>query len=170
MNGTKRPRGHKLGVAPLLSIVLAAAWLLLNGTVTTGHLLLACVLAVWLPRLTDRLREDQPRIGAAGTMARLAGVVVWDIIVSNLQVARLVLGRLDRIESRFIRMRVELDEPRAVALLAGIVTMTPGTLSVDVSPDRRELIIHALHAPDPDAIVGAIRTRYEHPLREIFRC
>jgi multicomponent K+:H+ antiporter subunit E len=63
-----------------------------------------------------------------------------------------------------------LDDPGAVALLAGIITLTPGTLTVDISPDRRTLVIHCLHAPDPQAVIDSIRERYERPLAEIFSC
>lgn len=156
--------------APLESAAIAATWLVLNGTLALGHVLLALALALAIPLATRRLHASRPKLGAPVVAVRLLLVVVWDIVLSNIQVARLILGPRAAITSRFIRYRVDLADPHAVALLAAIITMTPGTLSADISADRREILIHSLHAPDPQAIVDAIRRRYEAPLREIFRC
>jgi multicomponent K+:H+ antiporter subunit E len=86
-------------------------------------------------------------------------------------VARRVLGPVDRIQPRFVWVPLSLTEPHAIATLAGIITMTPGTLSSEVTDDRRHLLVHALHCPDDEAaaaLVADILHRYEAPLKEIF--
>jgi multicomponent K+:H+ antiporter subunit E len=156
--------------SPLLSAAILVFWLLLNNTLDPGHIVLALLLAWLLPLLTARLGGRRLRLGAPLVALRLAVVVAFDVVMSNIEVARLILGRKSRIRSCFVHLPCILDDPEAVAALAGIITMTPGTLSVEISADRRIITIHSLHAPDPDAIVASIKARYERPLAEIFQC
>jgi multicomponent K+:H+ antiporter subunit E len=79
-----------------------------------------------------------------------------------------VLGPPGRLRPAFIEVPLDIDQPLAIALLGSIVTMTPGTVSSEVSEDRRRLLVHVLDAPDPDAVVRQIKSRYERRLKEIF--
>ena len=162
---------RRLLPAPLLSLALFIAWLMLAGSLSPGNLLLAAALAVVLPMLCLPYRPGNPRPRMGATALRLAAVVLRDIIVSNVDVARRVLGPVDRIQPRFVWVPLSLTEPHAIATLAGIITMTPGTLSSEVTDDRRHLLVHALHCPDDEAaaaLVADILQRYEAPLKEIF--
>jgi multicomponent K+:H+ antiporter subunit E len=153
--------------APLLSVVLFAAWLLLNG-VSAGHAVLGAVLAVTIPWFTERFRPDRFRLRAWSTLVALAGVVLWDIVVSNLQVARLIIGPERRMQPRFVWLPLDIRDPHGIASLAGIITMTPGTLSADLTDDRRYLLVHALNVVDEAELIASIKSRYEAPLRRIF--
>jgi multicomponent K+:H+ antiporter subunit E len=153
--------------SPLMALVLFAAWLLLNDR-SAGQAVLAAVLAVAIPLVTARFQPDHPRIRHWPTVFRLALVVLWDIVVSNLQVAWLIIGPERRIAPRFVWLPLELRDPHAIASLAGIITMTPGTLSADLTDDRRHLLIHALNASDEAAVIAGIKQRYEAPLLRIF--
>jgi multicomponent K+:H+ antiporter subunit E len=153
--------------APLLSATLFVAWLLLNG-VSAGHAVLGAVLALAIPLVTERFRPDRPRIRNWAAVVRLAFVVLWDIVVSNVQVALLILGPERRIRPAFVWLPLDVRDPHAIASLAGIITMTPGTLSADLTDDRRHLLVHALNAGDEEALVAGIKERYEAPLMRIF--
>jgi len=168
----KRPPAvtRRLLASPPLSLSIAVFWLVLDGSYAPAQLLLAALLALALPCILRQFRDESAGPHRPLVALRLLGTVLADIVAGNLQVAALVLGPRSRIESRFIRIGLDLADPHAAALLATIVTMTPGTLSVELSPDRSELVVHCLHAPDPAGIAAAIRTRYEQPLKEIFRC
>jgi multicomponent K+:H+ antiporter subunit E len=97
-------------------------------------------------------------------------VVLKDIVVSNLQVAYLVLFRRgDTLRSRYISVPLELGSAEAVTVLAATITLTPGTLSADFSADGRALLVHCLDVGDPEQAVAAIKQRYERRLMEIFR-
>jgi len=162
---------RRLLPAPLISALLFVAWLMLNQSVSPGNLLLAALFALVLPAFTERLRPERPRLRAWGTIVRLGLVVLRDIVVSNVDVARRVLGREAAIRSRFVWVPLALRDPHGIVALAGIITMTPGTLSSEVSEDRRFLLVHALHCPDEAAeaaLVADIKARYEAPLMEIF--
>jgi multicomponent K+:H+ antiporter subunit E len=157
--------------APRLSLALFVAWPMLNESLSAGHLLLAAVLALAVPHLTERLRPEAPHVGRWRSVVGLVGTVLVDIVKSNITVARLILGPQTRIQPRFIWVPLRLRDPHALVALAGIVTMTPGTLSADFSDDRRHLLIHALDVDDDaaqQAIISDIRTRYEAPLMRIF--
>lgn len=155
----------------MLSLALGLSWLMLNGSLSVGHLLLALAVALTVPWFTERLWPARPRVKSWSAAGRLAGVVLYDILKSNVDVARRVLGPADAIVPRFLWVPLDLREPHAVVLLAGIITTTPGTVSAEITADRRWLLVHALHCPDDEAqaaIVQDIKTRYEAPLQEIF--
>lgn len=160
--------------SPLLSAVLFVAWPMLNGSASVGHLLIGAVLALTLPPLTARWRPGRPgrpRLAAWRTATRLAGTVLVDIVRSNIVVARLILGDEARIQPRFLWLPLTIRDPHGIVALAGIITMTPGTLSADLSEDRRHLLIHAFDVDDDDAaaaVIADIRSRYEAPLIRIF--
>lgn len=158
----------KLVPAPLLSLVLFVSWLLLNNTVDPAHLLLAAVLAVAIPWFTDPLRPDKPRLRRWRVAAKLALVVLWDIVLANIEIARRILGPESAIHSRFVWVPLSIRDAHGVVMLAGIITMTPGTLSSDLSEDRRWLLVHAFNVEDEAELVATIKRRYEAPLREIF--
>lgn len=162
---------RRLLPSPLTSLVLFVAWPVLNGSASAGQLLLGAVLALGIPWLLAPLRPSRSRLRAWPTLIRLVGVVLWDVVRSNVDVARRVLGRDAAIQPRFVWVPVGLQDPLAIVLLAGIVTTTPGTISAELSDDRRWLLVHALHAPDEAAaaaIVAEIQARYEAPLAEVF--
>jgi len=154
--------------APLLSATLFVVWLLLNNTLDPAHIALAALLAVVVPRFTEKLRPERPRIRKPLVIVRLGLVVLWDIVLSNIEVARRILGPESAIKPRFIWVPLALTDPHAILSLAAIITMTPGTLSAELSPDRRHLLVHAFNVDDEAALIAQIKARYEAPLKEIF--
>jgi multicomponent K+:H+ antiporter subunit E len=154
--------------APLLAATLFIVWLLLNNTLDPSHMLLAAVLAVIVPRYTDRLRPDRPLLKRPATIVRLGLIVLWDIVLSNIEVARRILGPESAIRPRFVWIPLDIRDPHGILALAGIITMTPGTLTADLSADRDFLLVHAFNVDDEAALIAQIKSRYEQPLREIF--
>ncbi len=154
---------------PVLSATLTLLWLLLANSWTLGSLLLALVLATLIPQLTARWSPDRPRVLRPFALLAYILLVVRDVITASFQVAGIILFLpADRIRSAWISVPLDLTSPEAISLLAGTITMTPGTLTADLSADGRALLVHALHAPDPDAIRDEIKTRYEARLKRIF--
>jgi multicomponent K+:H+ antiporter subunit E len=157
----------RLVPAPLLSGVLFGAWLLLNG-VSAGHVALAAALGIAIPWFTEPFRPDRFRLRSWPALVGLAVTVLWDIVVSNVQVAMLIIGPERRIHPRFVWLPLAIRDPHGIATLAGIITMTPGTLSADLTEDRKHLLVHALNVADEAELVASIKARYETPLRRIF--
>ena len=157
--------------APLMSALLFVAWLMLAQSASAGNLILAALFALAVPWFSERFRPERPRLKAWGTVVRLALVVLHDIVASNIDVARRVLGPEQAIRARFVWVPLTIRDPHGIVVLAGLITLTPGTLSSELSEDRRFLLVHALHCPDEvaeAALVADIRARYEAPLMEIF--
>ncbi len=154
--------------SPWLSAVLFVAWPLLNQSWSLAQMALGAVLALLIPWLTQALRPERPVLRHPATIVRLALVVLWDIVVSNIEVARRILGPEARIQPRFVWLPLTITDPHGIVTLAGIVTMTPGTLSSELTEDRRHLLIHAFNVQDETALIAVIKARYEAPLIDIF--
>ena len=155
--------------SPMLSVALFVLWLLLSRSVSAGHLILATVLAVLIPLLTGGLRPLPVRIRRPGMVLRLGLRVVADTIESNFAVVRfLVFPSQRRHPPGFVHIPLELRDPNALAVLAMIVCITPGTAWAEISLDRSILLLHVLEVDDPQTIATRVKERYERPLMEIF--
>lgn len=154
---------------PMLSVTLFVLWLLLNQSLSAGHLFLALVLSVAVPLLTAGLRPLPVRIRRPGTIARLVLTVAADSLQSNAAVIRLLLSPGPRRHpSDFVHVPLKMRDPNALAVLATIVCITPGTAWAELSMDRSLLRLHVLEVGDPQAIIDHVKQRYERPLMEIF--
>jgi multicomponent K+:H+ antiporter subunit E len=154
---------------PHLSVLLALVWILLANEIGAGTVLLGAVLGLAVPLLTRVYWSRRPRIGAPFVVLEYGLLVLWDIIVANIQVAYLVLFRRgNALRSCFVTIPLDAQTPEAIAVLAGTITMTPGTVSADLSADGRALLVHCLDTGDPAAIAAEIKHRYERRLRRIF--
>lgn len=153
---------------PLLSLLILGLWLVLAPAPSTGQILIGLALAVILPWITQGFWPDRPRLADPLAAVLLMARVLIDIVVANVEVARQVLGPLDRLRPGFIRLPLAIRDPFVATLLGSIVSLTPGTLSCDIEDDV--LVIHALHIADAEAEIARIRTRYETPLRKVFAC
>lgn len=155
---------------PTQSLILLLVWLLLNNSLAPGHLLLGALLAWLIPLLVAPLQSIQPGMRHPWRALRYLLVVLMDIIVANFEVARRVLGPLHRLRPAFVAVPLDIEGDLPLTLLANTVSLTPGTVSAELSKDRRWLYIHALHLEDESAMIAHIKQRYEQPLREIFQC
>lgn len=155
---------------PILTLVIAALWSILAADLSGGTVLLGLTLGLMIPLFTARFWPGRPRTFRIGAALRLTMVVFADILSANFAVARIVLGNMDRIKSKFVDVPLDTDDPYVATILASIITLTPGTLSIDVDMDKRVVHIHGLDVPDKSVLIDEIKTRYEAPLKEIFGC
>jgi multicomponent K+:H+ antiporter subunit E len=153
---------------PLLTASLLAMWLLLNG-LSVGHVLLGTAIAVAASNVTAALRPARPRIRRWHLLPRLVMIVVVDIWRSNVAVARLIL-RPDhpRRMSGFVVVPLELRNPAGLAILACIVTSTPGTAWVEYDSESSRLLLHVLDLVDDAHWIELIKNRYERLLLEML--
>ncbi|MGB3072069.1 MAG: Na+/H+ antiporter subunit E [Ottowia sp.] len=160
---------NKLFPAPLLSAALVVMWLVLNRSVSAGQIILAVVLGILLPVLFEPLRPGRARIRHPLVLARLILVVGYDVLLSNLEVLSGVLTAKRRPpESRFIVIPLDLRDPSALAALATITTVVPGTVWCELARDASSVMLHAWNATDDEAFIAHYKERYEAPLRKIF--
>jgi multicomponent K+:H+ antiporter subunit E len=154
---------------PLLTLLLTVAWLMLVNSVTAGTLILGLAFGILIPLLTSAYWPNRPKLRRPLKVVTYVLIVVWDICVANLVVARTILFRRNAdLRSNWITIPLDLSSPEAITVLAGTITMTPGTVSSDISACGRALLVHCLDAPDPDAVREDIKYRYERRLKEIF--
>jgi multicomponent K+:H+ antiporter subunit E len=154
---------------PALSAMLLIVWLLMANTITLGGVLLGGVFALVLPKFTQPFWPDRPRMRFRGAFLSYLAIVLFDIVVANFQVASLILFRRNRdLKSRWLVVPIDLTTPEAVTMLAGTISLTPGTVSSDVSADGRHLLVHALDVADEAVEVARIKRRYEARLQRVF--
>lgn len=154
---------------PLLSLTLVLVWIGLVNTFTLGNLLLGMFFGLVIPMITAPYWPDRPAIRRPLKVAEYFAIVLWDIVVANVQVAMIILFKREpTIRSHWIPVPLELTSAEAITVLAGTITMTPGTVSATLSADGRAILVHCLHTDDPDQVCKDIKARYESRLKEIF--
>lgn len=152
---------------PLVSVIVGLSWILLAHNLEAGTLLFALVLAIVIPKMVAPFIDYTPNIQWSPAV-RLFFVVVWDIVVANIKVAKLVLGPTKNLHPKWFRVPLETEHEEVNALLAMIITTTPGTVSAGIDQDRGDILVHALSTEDEAAEIETIKQRYEQPLIEIF--
>jgi multicomponent K+:H+ antiporter subunit E len=157
---------------PLMTLVLVIIWLFLVNTITFGHLLLGTLLGIAIPWFTNRFWPERPKIAKPFLLFRFFFITfMTDVIVANITVVRLFLQPdISRLRPRFIEIPLDTQDPMVITILASVISLTPGTVSAEVTENRQFLIVHCLDVADEAAAVQTIKTRYEAPLKEIFSC
>ncbi|TDL81203.1 Na+/H+ antiporter subunit E [Palleronia sediminis] len=160
---------HLIFPHPALTVVLLLTWCLLTASVSLGNLFLGLLLGILVPIVTAAYWPDRPMMRSPLRFIAYVFIVLWDILLANFEVAWIVLFRSNRsMQSNWIVIPLEIRHPEAVAVLAGTITLTPGTVSADLSQSGRYLLVHALDAPAPEQTAREIKHRYERRLKEIF--
>lgn len=154
---------------PYLSALLVLIWMGLVNRFAWGSLVFAVILGIVIPLLTAPYWPDRARYRHPLKIMGYVLLVLRDIVVANVQVALIVLFKPNhKLRPAWICIPLDLHSPEAITVLAGTITLTPGTVSSDLSQNGHALLVHCLHAPDPEAVIAEIKTRYEARLKEIF--
>ena len=154
---------------PVLTMVLVLLWMLLLNNFSIGGLVMGVLLALIITRVTSNFWPERPPVKSWRKAFSYLGLVAWDVVVANLEVSRLILFRpTSQLRTRWVTVPLELCSPEAITVLAGTITMTPGTVSCDLSADGRSLLVHCLDAQDAEETVRQMKGRYETRLKEIF--
>lgn len=159
---------RKLLPYPLLTASLVLMWLLLTSF-SLGQLLVGICVALIASWSMAALRPSKPRLRGWYLLPKLVLIVLYDIIRSNMAVTSLILsGNRRARRSGFIVLQLRLSDPMGLAVLAVIITSTPGTAWFDYNDASKMLAIHVFDLVDEEAWIELIKTRYEHLLMEIF--
>lgn len=153
---------------PGLSVLLAAMWVVMVNDLSFGTLFLGLVVGFTVPLFTAPWWPGRPNVRFAPAFGYV-GVVLWDILIANFEVAAIILFKPNRdLRPAWLAIPLELTTPEAITVFAGTISLTPGTVSVDISACGKYLLVHALHAPDPASEIAKAKARYETRLRRIF--
>lgn len=151
-----------------LTLTVIAFWMVMVADLSALQWAFAVVLGLVIPLFAARLDREFARIGRLRRVPMMLGILIWDVVMSNIEVARLVLGRETAITPSFIWLPLDIDNIHGIAMLTSFITLTPGTVAAALSDDRKYLLIHVLNLKDPQALIAEIKHRYETPLMEIF--
>ncbi|SIQ49263.1 multisubunit potassium/proton antiporter, PhaE subunit [Paracoccus thiocyanatus] len=154
---------------PVLSAVLVLMWLFLTAF-TPGHLVLGTLIALGAGWTVEHLHPPRPVFRRWQAIPKLMAIVALDILRSNISVARvLVLGPdHPKYHSGFVQLTLRMRDPNAIAVLAIILTGTPGTAWIEFDQEEGRLLLHVLDLRSDDDWQSLIHDRYEALLLEIF--
>ena len=153
----------------LINVLLALAWAAVSGSFSELNLLFGFLMGSFALFI---IREQ---VGSVGYFSRLwrilklAVLFLYELVLSSVRVAVLVLKPNMDLKPGIVSYPLKVDTDAEIALLANLITLTPGTLSVDVSDDRKHLFIHALDASDPEGMRRDIALGFERKIMEAFR-
>ncbi len=149
---------------------LTLTWLLLADQVSLAQFLLGIGVSLLMVFRFRAVRPVHPHLRRPASALHLLGRVSWDILRSNYNVARIVLGLTGGREIRpgFVDIPLSLRDPHGLATLAAIVTSTPGTVWANLSDDGATLTLHVLDLTEDQFWIDTIKGRYERLLMEIY--
>ena len=152
-----------------VNILLAVVWAALTASFTLPSLLIGYViglLALWMA---------QPLFGASSgyflrvwRVLKLAGFFLYELVVSSVRVAWDVVTPTHLSRPAIIEMPLDVESELEILTVTNLISLTPGTLSLDVTPDRKTLIVHAMFAEDPEALVAELKNGMERLVKEAF--
>jgi len=155
---------------PALSVFMWGLWLLLINDITGGHIVMGALLAWFIPWVTYPFWPESTPIRKPLVVLRFLRYVLWDILVANYVLMLRILGPTDKLHPAFLTYPLEIENDFTITLLASTISLAPGTVSANLSADRRSLLIHVLNVSDVEMAISDIKRRYEAPLKEIFEC
>ncbi|MEM6461284.1 MAG: Na+/H+ antiporter subunit E [Pseudomonadota bacterium] len=153
----------------LMNVLLALIWVAVTGLFSVLNLVFGFFLAAAVLYL---IREQVGSVGyfsRAGKFLSLFLLFLYELVMSAIRVAILVLSPQMKLAPGIFAYRLKVDRDYEIALLANMITLTPGTLSVDVSDDKKFLYVHAIDCSDPDATRKGIAEGFERKILEAYR-
>jgi Multisubunit Na+/H+ antiporter, MnhE subunit len=158
-----------MNVLYLTNILFALVWTAITDSFTLPNLVLGFVLGFIVLSIVREPIGTMRYFTRGRKILSLALMFFWELLLSGIRVARVVLSRDMGLKPGFIAFPLTVDRDFEITLLANLITLTPGTLSVDVSEDRRYLYVHGIDMPDPEAVITDIRNGFEAKIIEAFR-
>ncbi len=154
---------------PLLTIALVLLWVALLNSFTIGGWLLGIILGMLIPYFTGQFWPERPVIHRPLLAFSFILLLFYDVFVANLQVAYLItFRRSSDLKNRWVTVPLDLISPEGITVLAGTITLTPGTVSSDLSADGRALLVHCLDARSDQDVVDRIKNRYEARIKAML--
>ncbi len=152
----------------VLAVMLFVMWLLLNNSLAPGHIVLGAILALFFAHANRGRYPLRPSVRRLHLALWLLCMVLVDIVKSNIMVARVVLRGVRGGGPGFMQIPLDMRDPHGLAILAMILTATPGTVWVDLDRQHGRLTLHILDLQDEAAWIRTVKQRYEQPLMGIF--
>lgn len=153
---------------PVLAGMLLVLWLVLQQSIGLGHILLGGAIAIAVAFAASAILPGRVRFRRLLSLLQLVAVAGIDIIRSNIAVLLILINPRAEPRAGFIKMELKLTNQFGLAVLACLLTATPGSAWLEYDGERNTVLIHVLDLIDKDEWVATIRHRYERLLLEIF--
>lgn len=151
------------------NIVLAFSWAGLTEEVTAMNLTVGFLVGFVILFSVRRLLRPSLYFSKVRQVLNLATFFVWELLLANLRIAYEVITPTHYMKPGVVAIPLDLETDAEITLLANLITLTPGTLSLDVSPDRRILYIHAMYVEDVEELRRSIKEGFEKRVAEVLR-
>lgn len=152
----------------LLNVLLAIAWAALTGSFGPVDLLFGFALGYLVLWISTRMGRQNKYFKQIPLLLGLIGVFLSDLLRANIRMASIILSPRMRLRPAVVAVPLILKSESAIILLANMMTLTPGTLSLDISTDRQILFIHTVYLDDPEQFRKELLEGYERRLKELF--
>lgn len=154
---------------PLEVVALASLWMFLTGELTVVNLVVGAGLAFVVRVFGERVAGFSPTLRQYWRAFALVVFFFRELIASNVKVAMIVASPRYHIRPGIVGVPLDARSDAEITLLANLITLTPGTMSVDVSEDRRTLYVHGMDVADRDAFIRSIKDGFERRVLEVLR-
>ncbi len=152
----------------LLNILLAIAWAALTGSFRPVDLLFGFGLGYLVLWLVTRAGQPPKYFRQIPLVLGLLGVFLVDLLRSNIRMAALILSPRMKLRPAVMAVPLILKSESAIVIFSNLLTLTPGTLSLDISTDQRTLFVHTVYLENPEQFKQQLITGYERRLKELF--
>lgn len=152
-----------------LNFFLALAWMMLNGSYSSLHFIVGFAVGFFALRVSQPFGINTSYFRRFASVLKLLAYFSYEMIISVARVVWDVVTPTHLSQPDIIYVPLEVDSDLEITLLANMVSLTPGTLSLDVTADRKHLIVHAMFAPEHDDVIRAIKDGLEHRILEVTR-
>jgi multicomponent Na+:H+ antiporter subunit E len=154
----------------LANMFLALAWAALNGEFSLATLLTGQALGylVLLALTTGGVLERSPYIGRVHVALGLIGFFIWELVRANLRLAADVATPQFHMQPGIIALPLDITKDSQILLLSMLINLTPGSVALDVSPDRRFLYVHVMYIVTPDAAKAEIKEGFERRVQQLL--
>lgn len=153
----------------LLNTLLALAWIALTGTITPANFVIGFAIGFVLLWLTQRLTTPSNYFRKVPQVIGFVLFFLWELVLANLRMAAIVLSPRLAIRPAVVAIPLDTRSNTEITLLANLITLTPGTLYLDVSQDRCVMYIHTMHVEDLEAFRKTIKNGFERRVMEVLR-
>lgn len=152
----------------IINIILAALWMFLESSFTVGTFIIGFLIGIVLLFFMRRFLGSRFYLFRLFALVKLLYFFIHDLIISTVHVARIILRKDMNIRPGIFRYDTTLETNWEVTMLAIMITLTPGTLSIDISDDYKVIYVHSLHVPNIEEEIATIRKSYEGAIMEVF--
>lgn len=153
----------------LLNIFLALVWTFLQGELRGGNFAVGLLLGYLIIAISERALGQGAYAGKIAQVVSFVGFVLWDIFTASLSLAWLIVQPRPRLQPGVVAVPLDADSDIEIATVANLITLSPGTLTLDISNDRKTLYVHTMVLEDAEAFRRSIKDGYERRVIEVMR-